>query len=157
VPTERWPRPADGVRLDGLTFDPRPELHVTLVGSALGRELQATFGGSTVALVDVARNTLDWRFERSGRHLLLRKPVAGQGRGAVVHSIVELVDLPAMACFHRRLGRLLGRQLPVPPPHVTLYTAGRAQGIGISSPTRLRAFVVRAVAGKEVAGGQART
>jgi hypothetical protein len=157
VPPGRWPPPADGVRLDGLAFDPKPELHVTLVGSALGRELLATFGGSTIALVDAARDAIDWRFERGGRRLLLRKTLIEHGHTTVAHSIIELVDLPAMACFHRRLGRLLGRQLPVPPPHVTLHTAGRVQGIGVSSPARLRAFTVRMVAAKEVAGAQART
>jgi hypothetical protein len=143
VPPDRWPPPGDGVRLDQLALDPKPELHVTLVGTSLGRELQATFGASAAARVGEARSALDWHFERTGLSLLLRKPVADQGRGAVAHSIVELVDLPAMAHLHRALGRLLGRQLPVPPAHVTLYTAGCAQGIGVSNPARLRAFAVR--------------
>ena len=39
------------------------------------------------------------------------------------------------------------RQLPVPPPHVTLYVAGRAEGIGVSSALRLKAFVVCQVTG----------
>src|SRR3546814_11617799 len=73
------------------------------------------------------------------------------GRVAIAHSLVELADLPAMAPFHRALGRLLDRQLPLPPPHVTLYTAGRAQGIGVSSPARLRAFVVRRIEAGELA------
>jgi hypothetical protein len=154
VPPARWPPPAGGLRLDDLQFDPKPELHITLVGSALGRELQATFGGSAATLVREARNALDWQFERSGRHLLLRKTFAERGHVLVAHSIIELVDLPAMASFHRALGRLLGRELPVPPPHVTLYTAGDAQGIGVSSPARLRAFTERVVAAKEAAGAQ---
>jgi hypothetical protein len=74
---------------------------------------------------------------------LLRKSCAEYGHVRVAHSIIELIDLPAMAHLHRALGRLLGRQLPVPPAHVTLYTAGCAQGIGVSSPARLRAFAVR--------------
>ncbi len=155
LPPDRWPPPAGGIRLDGLAFDPKPELHVTLVGSALGHELQVTFGGSAIARVREARNALDWRFERSGRLVLLRKPLAGCSKGSVAHSIIELVHLPAMAPFHRALGRLLGRQLPVPPAHVTLYTAGDARGIGASSPARLRAFTVRVVATKEITGAQA--
>src|SRR3546814_3240457 len=63
--------------------------------------------------------------ERSGHCLLLRKSFAEDGQASIAHSLVELVDLPAMAPFQRALGRLLGRQLPVPPPHVTLYTADR--------------------------------
>jgi hypothetical protein len=145
VPPERWPPPGDGVRLDHLAFDPKPELHVTLVGTCLGRELQATFGATMAARVREARDALDWHFERSGRCLLLRKSCAEYGHVRVAHSIIELIDLPAMAPFQRALGRMLGRQLQVPPPHVTLYTAGCAQGIGVSSPARLRAFAVRSL------------
>jgi len=145
IAPERWPPPQAAVELDGLRLAPKPELHVTLVGRALGAELRATFGEHAGALVAAARDAYDWHFERSGRCLLLRKPFATGGRAALTHALVELVELPAMAPFQRALGRLLGRELPVPPPHVTLYTAGRPQGIGVSSPSRLRAFTVRRV------------
>lgn len=151
IAPERWPPPRTAVELDGLRLAPKPELHVTLVGRALGAELRATFGEHAGALVGAARDAHDWRFERSGRRLLLRKPFATEGRATLAHALVELVDLPAMVPFQRALGRLLGRQLPVPPPHVTLYTAGRLQGIGVSSPARLRAFTVRRVTCDELA------
>src|SRR3546814_4335253 len=82
------------------------------------------------ALVAAARDAHDWDLERRDDWLLLRKPLSGNGRAAIAHALIELVELPAMAPFQRALGRLLGRQLPLPPPHVTLYTAGRPQGIG---------------------------
>ena len=147
----RWPPPRQAIELDGLRLAPKPELHVTLAGRALGAELRAACGDRAAALVAAARDALDWRFERSGHVLLLRKPFTGDdGQVTLAHALVELVDLPAMAPFQRALGRLLGRQLPVPPPHVTLYTAGRPQGIGVSSPARLRAFSVRRVAAHEL-------
>lgn len=149
VPADRWPPPENGIHLDGLAFDPKAELHITLVGTALGRELHAAFGGHAGAMIRQVRDTMAWRFERTGRQLLLRKPLVEHGRVAIAHSIIELVDVPAMASFHRALGRLLGRQLPLPPAHVTLHTAGRAQGIGVSSPARLRAFTVRALSPHE--------
>lgn len=142
-----WPPPAAPVVLDELAFAPKTELHVTLVGGALGRELQAVFGARARALVEAAFAAQDWRFARSGQRLLLRKPFIDAGAAGMAHSIVELIEVPAMAPFHRALGRALGRQLPVPPPHVTLYTAGRAQGIGVSSPARLRAFTLREITG----------
>ncbi len=146
-----WPPPAGPVVLDAVAFEPKPELHATVVGSALGRELQAVFGARAQALVEAAVAAQDWRFRRTGRRLLLRKAFVDGGAARMAHSIVELVEMPAMAAFHRALGRALGRQLPVPPPHVTLYTAGRAQGIGVSSPARLRAFAVRGIAADELA------
>jgi len=152
IPPERWPPPCASIELDGLRLEPKPELHVTLVGRALAAELHATFGDRARALVEAARDARDWRFERSGHFLLLRKSVTDDGGPtAATHSVVELLQLPAMASFHRALGRLLGRQLPVPPAHVTRYTAGRPQGIGVSSPARLRAFTVRRVAADELA------
>ncbi len=58
-----------------------------------------------------------------------------------------------MAPLHRELGRLLGRELPVPPPHVTLYTRGAAHGIGVASETALRTLTVREVAVAELRPG----
>ncbi|HVI59588.1 MAG TPA: hypothetical protein VM619_12070 [Luteimonas sp.] len=155
VPPARWPPPGDRIRLEAVEFAPKNELHVTLVGNALGRELRAVFGARARALVDAAFDAQDWRFRRTGCQLLLRKAYADAGTAHVAHSIVELVELPAMAPFHRALGHALGRQLPLPPPHVTLYTAGRAQGIGVSSLARLRAFTLRELLAGEGATARA--
>lgn len=151
IAPERWPPPRAAIGIDGVQLEPKSELHVTLVGRALGAELHATFGDHAEALVTTARDAQDWSFRRRRDWLLLRKPFIVDGHAVIAHSLVERVELPAMAPFHRALGRLLGRQLPVPPPHVTLYTAGRAQGIGVSSPARLRAFTVRRVEASELA------
>ena len=150
IAPERWPTPTIAIELDGVRLAPKPELHITLVGRALAAELHTTFGSRAEAHVDAARRAHDWRFQRTGHCLLLRKPFTEDGHAAIAHSLVELVDLPAMAPFQRALGRL-GRQLTVPPPHVTLYTAGRPQGISVSSPARLRAFTVRPVGLHELA------
>src|SRR3546814_13640861 len=93
---------------------------IALVGRVLGAELHAEFGDRAEDFIDAARRAHDWRFERSGHCLLLRKSFAEDGQASIAHSLVELVDLPAMAPFQRALGRLPGRQLPVPPPHVPL-------------------------------------
>lgn len=126
--------PGTAVELDGDRFDPKSELHVTLVGTALGRELRATLGDRLDAATRPAFEALDWSLARTGEAALLRRP-----RGEA--SIIEFVELPAMAFFHRWLGELLGRQLPVPPPHVTLYTQGRDRGIGVPTPRALRTLL----------------
>lgn len=144
IAPQRWPPPSDAVEIDGITFQPKSELHITVIGNRLGRELRELFAAHWLAAaVGEALDRQDWRFARSGRQLLLRKPFVEDGRRRVAHSMIERIELPAMAPFHRELGRLLGRQLPVPPPHVTLYVAGRPAGIGVSSAARLRAFAVR--------------
>ena len=59
--------------------------------------------------------------------------------------------MPAMADFHTALAGLLQRPLPVPPPHVTLYTAGRHAGIGLPDESSLQRYSVRTVSHEELA------
>lgn len=138
VPPALWPPPPTGLRLDGTAFAPKRELHVTLVGRALGAELrelaEADAGLRRTAERLGAR--FDGRLARQDRWLWLQKAPG-------VASIVQCIDLPAMAALHAALGELLARVLPVPPPHVTLYTAGRSEGIGVPDPDTLRRLAVR--------------
>lgn len=155
IPLADWPPPDSPVRLrEGIELAPKSELHLTLVGSRLGASLRRNLGE---AFLDEALRALvarlDWRFRRGGRLLLLRKRDHGGdgGQVRVRHSLVELVSLPAMAPLHQALGGLLGRQLPVPPPHVTLHVAGAPRGIGLPSGAMLRACALREVAAAELA------
>ncbi|KGO98624.1 hypothetical protein [Novilysobacter defluvii] len=145
IPPGRWAPPTAPLELGDLVLQPKPELHITLVGNALGRELHEVFGDRAGALVEDAVAALDWDWERTGERLLLRRTTGRPGGQVTAHSLIECIRLPAMRRLHRELGRLLGRRLPVPPPHVTLYVAGREEGIGVASPARLRAFTVRRV------------
>jgi len=151
VDPAHWPPPAQGVELDGLHFAPKGELHLTLVGRALGESLRNALADGRVAAseLEYAIGAQDWQFRRGGGFLRLQKRT---GDGAVAGSIIERVALPAMAKLHARLGELVGRELPVPPPHVTLYVAGRAEGIGVASEAELRELVVREVAEEELRG-----
>ena len=143
-----WPPPVEGVRVDGVQFMPKTELHLTLIGSRLGRELHTTLAPAFLRdRVERALLEQDWHFVRSGRFLQLATAAESahpaSAEPGMRRAIIELVELPAMRPFHQALGRLLGRQLSLPPPHVTLYTAGDRRGIGVTSPRRLRAWQVR--------------
>ena len=142
IPPDAWAPPSAPLTIAGITLQPKAELHITLVGSKLGAELRATFGERAAAMLDAQIAARDWHWERSGEQVLLRRRGGTAGPPETAHSLIERVDLPAMAGLHRGLGRLLGRELPVPPPHVTLYVAGRGQGIGVRSPRHLRALRV---------------
>ena len=147
VPVEAWAPPVAGATLEGVAFEPKHELHVTLVGGALGRELHAVLDARVVEQVSrAAFESQDWSFVRHGHWLLLRKQAGGEGRPRVFHSIIECLEMPAMAPFHAALGALLSRELAVPPPHVTLFTAGKAEGIGVASKRHLRAYAMREIA-----------
>lgn len=155
ISAEAWAPPQHGLTVDGIAFSPKAELHVTLIGSRLGRELHTTFDAIfLLEYLDRAFAACDWQFVPSGQFLLIARrcydrdsPNAGKFSRA---SIIEMVDLPAMQPFHRELGRLLGRELPTPPPHVTLYTEGAPRGIGVPSPSQLRNMRVRELAADAV-------
>jgi hypothetical protein len=141
VPPEAWPPPAEPLRLDGIDFVPKAELHVTVVGRRLGAELREAMArdAAFAAAVESAIAGTDWSFARRPDWWRLLARTAGRRR----HSIIQRVALPAMAPFHARLGARLGRALPVPPPHVTLYTAGDARGIGLPDEATLRRCIAR--------------
>lgn len=133
--------PAAPLDVGGRRFAPKAELHLTLVGRTLGAELRRVLGDRLDAATRPAFEALDWSPVRTGEHRLIEKPGrSDDGTHGIVASVIELVELPALGFYHRWLGELLGRQLPVPPAHVTLYTHGKAAGIGIPTAQRLRAW-----------------
>jgi len=150
IAPDTWPPPACGVVLDGIHFAPKRELHVTLVGRALGQVLRTAIreGRIDPAAVRAAVEALDWRFERTGQRWRL-EDMTRRGAKPLRGSIIEMVEMPAMAAFHARLGGLLGRQLPVPPAHVTLYTSGDDAGVGVPDDAALQRLAVRAVSALE--------
>ena len=149
IAPETWCPPPHGVRVDGIDFAAKSELHVTVVGRSLGQELHEAMAGGSVPgpAIEAAIALLDWSWTRRREWWLLRKRDGAVAKAA----IVETVALPAMRPFHARLGGLLGRTLPVPPPHVTLYVAGDAEGIGVPDEAAWRRYVVRGLAAHELA------
>jgi len=133
--------PGTPCTLDGREFAPKQELHVTLVGRELGAALRAALGDRLDAATRPAFEALDWSLARGGPRVLIEKPRRGDdGTPGTVASVIELVELPALDFFYHWLGQLLGRELAVPPAHVTLYTHRKAGGIGIPNLRSLRAW-----------------
>ena len=140
--------PTDTRDIDGRRFEPKDELHITLVGRRIGAELHRALGDRLDAATRPAFDALDWSHARTGEQVLIEtRGRRDDGSEGVIATIVEHVDLPALPYFHRWLGGLLGRELPVPPAHVTLYTHGKREGIGIATRGQLRAFARRSIDG----------
>jgi hypothetical protein len=131
--------PARTLTLGGREFAPKDELHVTLVGRALGDELRHVLGERRDAATRPAFEALDWSYRRSGRGVLVERPGAGDGMRATA-TVIEPIEMPALDFYYRWLGSLLGRELAVPPAHITLYTLDGARGIGIPSMRSLRTW-----------------
>lgn len=129
--------------VDGRSFVRKGEFHLTVVGSALGGRLLAWIDAGLLderalaALFETGR----WVLRPLAQGCLLSRPAAG-GRQS---SVVQLVDVPALAAFYRQLRRLLpaAAVVPTPPAHVTLYTRNVPLGIGVSSEQALRRLTRR--------------
>lgn len=145
IAPEVWPPPVETLVVDGLTFLPARGLHVTLVGRWLGPALQSE--PERRQAVRKAFMRLDWGFNRTGELLRLEKHElpGGGGHGRAIGSIIERIEMPAMTALYDELAVLLGRGLSIPPPHVTLYTTGRSQGIAVPDVATLQRLTVHEV------------
>ena len=113
---------------DGLVLTRKSEFHVTVLDRALGERVHdPAAGGAPAQAIAGLFAGYDWAWQsRAERWLLLdadEEPPA--------HSVIELLDMPALAAFRNAVGVLLGVTLPATPAHVTLYVAGQPIGIGV--------------------------
>lgn len=144
IPVEQWEPPDEPVVVDGITFQPKRELHVTLIGRGLGQVLHADPAKRQAVREEFLK--LNWDFTRTGQLLRLEKrELPGSGRGRSIGAIIERIEMPAMARFYDALAGLLERGLAIPPPHVTLYTAGTSQGIGVPDVATLNRLTVHQI------------
>jgi hypothetical protein len=115
------------VLLEGQRLEPKDELHITV----LSREAADAAAGHLQAhpddrqIQDLVDRT-DWSYRRLGK--------GHHAREGEADTIIEMVDMPGLEGFFARLSEIVGRDLPVPPVHVTLYMRGTEKGIGL--PTR---------------------
>jgi hypothetical protein len=149
IPADRWTPPRAPVTIDAITFMPKRELHVTLNSRGLGQVLHGAPGErGQRAAVRAAFEALDWEIHRTGERLRLEKRELSGGRA--IGAIIERIEMPAMTEFYEALAQLLGRTLAIPPPHVTLYTTPRSQGLALPDAATLRRLTVREVAASEL-------
>jgi len=151
IPPSLWPLPTRAVQIDGETYTPKDELHVTLLGPALFDELHAQLSLRVRRRLWAEARTWQWRIDRTGElHLLEHFDPSTPGAPSA-RSIVETIDLVGAEDFYRLHEQHSGRQLPRPPPHVTLYTLRDAGGIGVPDAGTLRRLTARSLTREELA------
>ena len=130
LPTEEFAALDADLQTDGLVLTRKREFHVTLLDRALGARLHTPAPGGTLALrVPALFAGLDWQWRRSGERWLLRET----REGADVHTVSEMLDMPALEAFRQAIARWLDEPVAPTPAHVTLYLSGTRFGIGLSS------------------------
>ena len=118
--------------VDGITLQPKRELHLTLANSALVAGLERAMAGDVLAWLQAQWAAGDTTILPTGLLTLLHKRPDRAAHSAGSWSLVERVIVPGQEGFLRRLEKQLGRQLPRPPAHVTTHVAGRPEGIGLA-------------------------
>jgi hypothetical protein len=126
------------VTYQGKHFQPKDEVHITVVGSALGEELREALdvAGRASTFANLVAAT-DWRYTLlDGWHHVVRRG------DEPAESIIRMVEVPTLPIFYAQLEVLAGLSIPPRPAHITLYTWRDDGGIGIATWEEFAELVV---------------
>lgn len=153
VPSGALDLPGQPIRLPEGEFRPKDELHVTLVGRALGARLRKA--GLRPEQMERLAAGRDWTVRPTREYWLVQAPDE-PGREAPRQSIVQLIDVPDLEPFLAELAQTAGITLPDPAPHLTWYTRNGGQGVGLGSDEVFRERRVRRLGAGSLAGYRSR-
>ncbi|MGN6512021.1 MAG: hypothetical protein ACTHKZ_00375 [Lysobacteraceae bacterium] len=142
------PPSAPRVRIGGHWLRRKDEFHVTVLGRALGPRLRALFDEPALQVMLAA---LDWRVRRLHAYDFLGKLKPAPSGAVPCYSVIEHVHVPGMADLYAALAERAPGFPPCPPPHVTHYVLGDANGIGVPDEGALAACRIRPVQEAELA------
>lgn len=118
------------VRYQGHVFQPKSELHITVVSADAAEDVRSFIErrpDDAVQIQEMVDETR-WVFrELEAFYHVVESPG--------VETIIQMVEVPHMAEFFSRLSGLMGKGFVLPPTHITLYTLGTEKGIGLPTPT----------------------
>jgi hypothetical protein len=129
------------VYIDGERFEPKHELHVTVIGKKAGREMQARLSraAQNEAVLRKDFENIDWSFT-PGATLHVLSQATRKSRDS---TILLPLNMPGMVMFYECLksrGLVTGE---APPPHITLYHRNCPGGIGVPDRKILADLTVR--------------
>ncbi len=133
----------------------KSEFHITVVGRETGEiiihKLDILTPEERAKKIDeIARLASDfaWHFSLQTKHYFISKKYPGttsQNAEEERKSYIQLVDLPDLNEFYKKLNLLLGLDLEIPVPHITLFTTStladkKSRGIGIYSKQQFKSL-----------------
>ena len=146
LPWSFVPPLAERLDLPEALLERKDELHLTLLSRT---EAERTAATTTEAEWRGYFGRHDWTMRLTVRWALLRDVEDGRD----VHTVVAEIECGALNAFRAQLGYAAAVVLEPTLPHVTLWTAGTAKGIGLSSFADVAAKTVRALDGAEREAG----
>ena len=125
-------------------FDPKSETHVTIIGFPNGRKVMRAIKQNPAMEQGVNRLIArsDFRFTPTGRAFEIEKeyPAYRDQPAHTRQALIEEVEMPGLARFYSELSELIGEELAVPYPHISLGTRLDPRGIGINSVAEFKAL-----------------
>lgn len=128
---------------------PKQEFHVTVVGSEVGRLIKKRLSALGVSGDEIEENIKKLFLEGSWRVFLKPEwyfieksyPASEKDQNQPEErrkSIIQAVEVPQLQDFYERLNKSLKSNIPLPFPHITLYTSSTKpekmlRGIGVNS------------------------
>ena len=143
------PFPQNPIYIEREQFEPKDELHVTVIGKKAGSVIQEKMllDPRIESTLRQVFEGIDWSFELGEVvHLLSReKERPGQGATVLEKTVLVRLRIPGMAIFYEGLKsiKLVTEDTIVPPSHVTLYTLNCPSGIGVPSDDALEDLTER--------------
>ena len=126
----------DPVTYHGKSFQPKEEVHITILGSRLSEELTEAMDEdpSLRRRLQAAIKETEWTYELHNEWY----HVVDGGE----ETIIRMVGVPSLPEFYRRVTRMAGVEIPDRPTHVTLYLHNSDEGIGIATEEQFKQLVV---------------
>lgn len=139
------------VRYLGKPFQPKQELHITIVSQDAGIILKhlENHPDDVDDVQDLILST-DWSFSMLDDFFYVQEKPG-------VETIIQMVDIAAIRSFFKDLSKLIGQGFILPPTHVTLYTRGTEEGISLPDQQSFQQKVKNQIQPGEVRLEQDRT
>lgn len=128
------PTNIDTEYVENAEFDPKDETHITIIGFKVGRIIKGLSEAKKEAINNLIAAT-NFSYTRTGELFTITKeyPENKYQKAHTRQAVVETINLPALNNFYKKLSEIVGQELEVPFPHITIGTRGNAMGIGVNS------------------------
>jgi hypothetical protein len=124
------------VQYRGKTFEPKPELHITLISREAAERVQQYLAQHPPAEEQIRKliEQADWSYQKWEEYFHVAESPDAE-------TIIQMVDMPRLSDFFAGLENIIGAALELPPTHVTLYTYHTEKGIGLPTQAVFRELV----------------
>jgi hypothetical protein len=128
------------ITVRGQSFLPKSEFHITIIGRDLGQKIKEKISHDhekkDLFLQYISET--DWCYEVTNDIYLFEKEKEVSGndqkkKSIHTESIVQMVKVPSLESFYQKIELMTGISIPPRPVHITLYTHGDPEGIGVNN------------------------